>query len=144
MKQTSQKIAVILTVIAMFIFAEQNFSQIRELTDSSKYSNYVGNLRNGINSDNVGLKVNAIQFTGIYQIVENEPLLVEKYKQENDPNIQNLIAISLFMLGDSESLSKIGLDKKSILNDTSLSILMEMYKIKSENRIRNFVTIDKQ
>ncbi len=74
MKQTSQKIAVMLTVIAMFIFADQNFSQIRELTDSSKYSNYVGNLRNGINSDNVGLKVNAIQFTGIYQIVENEPL----------------------------------------------------------------------
>ena len=142
MKQTSLKIVVVLTVLAMVTLTSQNFSQVRELVASSKYSEFVGNLKNGINSDNVGLKVNAIQFTGIYQIVENESLLIEKYKEEKDPNIRNLIAVSLFMVGDSVALSKIGLTEKNILNNISLTMLVEMYKVRSERKIRNFATLD--
>ena len=142
MKQTSIKIVVVLTVLAMVTLTSQNFSQVRDLTTSSKYSDFVGNLKSGINSDNDGLKVDAIQFTGIYQIVENESLLIEKYKEEKNPNIKNLIAVSLFMVGDSLALSKIGLSEKSILNNISLSMLVEMYKVKSERKIRNFATLD--
>jgi len=142
MKQTSIKIVVVLTVLAMVTLTSQNFSQVRDLTTSSKYSDFVGNLKNGINSDNDGLKVDAIQFTGIYQIVENESLLIEKYKEEKNPNIKNLIAVSLFMVGDSLALSKIGLSEKSILNNISLSMLVEMYKVKSERKIRNFAILE--
>jgi len=142
MKQTSIKIVVVLTVLAMVTLTSQNFSQVRDLTTSSKYSDFVGNLKSGINSDNDGLKVDAIQFTGIYQIVENESLLIEKYKEEKNPNIKNLIAVSLFMVGDSLALSKIGLSEKSILNNISLSMLVEMYKVRSERKIRNFATLD--
>jgi hypothetical protein len=142
MKQTSIKIVVVLTVLAMVTLTSQNFSQVRDLTTSSKYSDFVGNLKSGINSDNDGLKVDAIQFTGIYQIVENESLLIEKYKEEKNPNIKNLIAVSLFMVGDSLALSKIGLSEKSILNNISLSMLVEMYKVKSERKIRNFAILE--
>lgn len=142
MKQTSLKIVVVLTVLAMVTPTSQNFSQVRDLTTSSKYSDFVGNLKSGINSDNDGLKVDAIQFTGIYQIVENESLLIEKYKEEKNPNIKNLIAVSLFMVGDSLALSKIGLSEKSILNNISLSMLVEMYKVKSERKIRNFAILE--
>ena len=143
MKQKTQKIVAVLTVLLMVIFASQSFSQVREHVSASEYAKYVGNLQNGINSDNVGLKINAIQFTGIYQITENSSLLIKKYKEEKDPNIKNIIAISLYMLGDSEALAKIGLDEKSILKNISLSMLAEMYKVKSESKIRHLMTLNK-
>ena len=143
MKQKSQKIVAVLTVLLMITLTSQSFSQLRENLTSSEYDKYVGNLQNGINSDNLGLKTNAIQFTGIYQITENSTLLISKYKEEKDPSIKNLIAISLFMLGDSKVLAKIGLDEKSILKNISLSMLAEIYKLKSASKIRNFVTLNK-
>ena len=143
MKQNSQKIVSVLTLVLMVAFVSQSFSQLREHIPASEYAMYVGNLQNGINSDNPGLKINAIQFTGIYQITENSSLLVSKYKEEKDPNIKNLIAISLFMLENSEGLAKIGLDEKSILENISLSMLAEMYKVRSESKIRNSITLNK-
>ncbi len=144
MRQTSQKIVVVLTVLLMVAFTSQSFSQIRDHISSEAYAKYVGNLQNGINSDNVGLKISAIQFTGIYQITENSSLLVKKYKEEKDPKIKSLIAISLFMLGDSEALTKIEFDEKSILNNKSLSMLAEMYKIKSDSKIRSITALEQE
>lgn len=143
MKQKTQKIVAVLTVLLMVIFASQSFSQVREHVSASEYAKYVGNLQNGINSDNVGLKINAIQFTGIYQITENSSLLIKKHKEEKDLNIKNIIAISLYMLGDPEALAKIGLDEKSILKNISLSMLAEMYNVKSESKIRHLMTLNK-
>ena len=143
MKQTTQKFVAVLTVLFMVAFTSQSYSQLREHVPSSEYAKYVGNLQNGINSDNVGLKINAIQFTGIYQITENLSLLISKYKEEKDQNIKNIIAISLYMLEDPEALAKIGLDEKSILKNISLSMLAKMYKVKSESKIRNFETLSK-
>jgi len=142
MKQTSQKFVVVLTVLLMVVFTSQSFSQIKEEVSAKQYSNMVANLQNGINSDNVGLKICTIQYTGIYKITENASLLVSKYKEEKDPDIKNLIAISLFMLGDSEALAQIGLDRKSILNNISLSMLAQMYEVSSEIEIRNFENIN--
>ena len=142
MRQTSQKFVVVLTVLLMVAFTSQSFSQIREHISSEAYAKYVGNLQSGINSDNVGLKISAIQFTGIYQVTENSALLVKKYKEEKDPKIKSLIAISLFMLGDSEALTKIDFDEKSVLKNTSLSILAEMYKMKSDSKIRSINAVE--
>lgn len=142
MKQSSQKIVVVLTVLLMVVFTSQSFSQIREHISSEEYAMYVGNLQNGINSDNVGLKISAIQFTGLYQVTENTALLISKYKEENDQNIKNLITISLFLLGDSEALIEIGLNEKSMLNNISLSMLADMYKIKSDSKIRNIASLE--
>ncbi len=142
MRQTSQKFVVVLTVLLMVAFTSQSFSQIKEHITAEEYAKYVGNLQSGINSDNVGLKISAIQFTGLYQVTENTSLLVSKYKEEKDQNIKHLIAISLFLIGDSEALMKIGLDEKSILNNFSLSMLAEMYKIKAGSKIRNIAALD--
>ena len=142
MRQTSQKIVAVLTVLLMVTFTSQSFSQIRDHVSSETYARYVGNLQNGINSDNVGLKIRSIQFTGIYQITENSSLLVKKYKEEKDPKIKSLIAISLIMLGDSEALTKIDFDEKSILENISLSMLAEMYKIKSDRKIRSIAALE--
>ena len=142
MKQTSQKFVVVLTVLLMVAITSQSFSQIKEHVSAKQYAIMVGNLQNGINSDNVGLKRSTIQFSGIYKVTENASLLVSKYKEEKDPDIKNLIAISLFMLGDSEALAQIGLDRKSILNNISLSMLAQMYKVSSEIEIRNFENIN--
>ena len=143
MRQTSQKFVIVLTVLLMVAFTSQSFSQIKEHISSEAYAKYVGNLQSGINSDNIGLKISAIQFTGIYQITENSALLLKKYKEEKNPKIKSLIAISLFMLGDSEALAKIDFDEKSILKSTSLSMIAEMLKLKSDSKIRNIVALEK-
>ena len=140
MKQISNKLATVLTVILIVVFTNQSFSQLREHVSSTEYTKYVGNLQNGINSDNVGLKISAIQMTALYQVTENSTLLFSKYKEEKDSNIKSLIAITLFMLGDSKVLAELDLDEKSILQNASLSIFAEMYKAKSETNIRNFAT----
>ena len=142
MRQTSQKFVVVLTVLLMVTFTSQSFSQIKEHISTEAYAKYVGNLQSGINSDNVGLKISAIQFTGLYQVTENTSLLIAKYKEEKDQNIKNLIAISLFLIGDSEALLKIGLTENSILNNISLSMLAEMYKIKSDRKIRSIASLE--
>jgi hypothetical protein len=142
MKQTSQKFVVALTVLLMVAFTSQSFSQIKDRMSAKQYANAVANLQIGINSDNVGLKISTIQFTGIYKVTENTSLLVAKYTEEKDPDIKNLIAISLYMLGDSEALAKIGLNKKSILNNISLGMLAEMYKVTSTIEIRNFADLN--
>lgn len=143
MKQTSKKFTAVLTIILMVAFTNQSFSQLRENISNDKYKRCVRNLQSGINSDNVGLKISAIQFTGLYQITENSSLLFSKYKEEKDPNIKNLILISLFMLGDKEALAKLDINEKSILNNISLSMLAEMYKVKSKSKIRNSETLSK-
>ena len=143
MKRTSQNIVAVLTLVVMVAFTSQNYSQMKENISSAAYAKYVGNLQSGINSENIGLKISAIQFTGIYQVTENASLLVSKYKEEKDLDIKNLIAISLYMLGDSIALAEIDLNEKSVLKNISLSMLAEMYKVKSESKIRNLVTLNK-
>ena len=143
MKRTSQNIVAVLTLVVMVAFTSQNYSQMKENISSAAYAKYVGNLQSGINSENIRLKISAIQFTGIYQVTENASLLVSKYKEEKDLDIKNLIAISLYMLGDSIALAEIDLNEKSVLKNISLSMLAEMYKVKSESKIRNLVTLNK-
>ena len=45
MKQKTQKIVAVLTVLLMVIFASQNFSQVREHIPASEYAKYVGNFK---------------------------------------------------------------------------------------------------
>lgn len=138
MKQTSKKFVTVFTVILLFAFSTQNFSQLRNTVEKTKYDNYVGNLKNGINSDNLGLKICAIQFTALYQISENAELLVSKYKVEKNKDMKNLIAFALYIIGDEKALEEINVDEKSILENISLNMLVDIYKFQSAKNVRYF------
>lgn len=66
--------------------------------------NEIGNLIMGITSDNPGLKKSSIYFAGKYQIEEVKEFLENELKTETDPNTKILIALSLFKIGDPQSI----------------------------------------
>lgn len=138
MKQTSKKFVTVFTVILLFAFSTQNFAQLRDTVEKVKYDRYVGNLKNGINSNNNGLKICAIKFTALYQISENAQLLVSKYKVEKNEDIKNLIAFALYMIGDQKALEQINVDEKSLLKNISLNMIVDIYKLQSGSNLRHF------
>lgn len=133
MKHLSKRIVTTLTIILLFAFSTQNFSQLKNSVNPSKWDRYVANLRNGINSENIGLKKSAIQFTCFYNIKENIPLLVRKYNEEKNQEIKDFIALSLYIIGDSSALKQINLTEESILNKISVNMFVEIYKYNIEN-----------
>ena len=69
-----------------------------------KQKRMIGNLVNGINSDNEGLKRSAIYYAGKYKVDEAVDALVEQLKNETSTENKYLISLSFsgFVFSDSE------------------------------------------
>ena len=65
----------------------------------------IENLKNGIKSDNTGLKKSAIYFAGYYRVSETVPALTEVVKSENEPGTRILIALVLYRIGDEKGIN---------------------------------------
>jgi len=65
----------------------------------------IENLKNGIKSDNEGLKKCAIYFAGYYRVSETVPTLAEVVKKETQPSTKILIALVLYRIGDERGIS---------------------------------------
>jgi HEAT repeat protein len=81
-----------------------------------KNKNAVENLKNGIRSDNNGLKRSSIYFAGYYRLTETVPALIEQIKKETDSRTKILIALVLFKIGDENG---IGLVKELAAKDNN-------------------------
>jgi hypothetical protein len=68
---------------------------------------FIENLKNGIKSDNTGLKKSAIYFAGYYRVSETIPALVEIEMKETEPGTRILIALVLYRIGDEKGISLI-------------------------------------
>ncbi len=69
----------------------------------SKYA--IENLKNGIKSDNPGLRKSAIYFAGYYMLSETVPTLIETVKNETEPATRILIALVLYRIGDEKGIN---------------------------------------
>ncbi|MBI2417290.1 MAG: HEAT repeat domain-containing protein [Ignavibacteriales bacterium] len=83
------------------------FAQKPVLTPSAKNKFAVQNLVTGINSENAGLKRSAIYMAGKYSVTEVLPALFKKMAQEDDPGTRILIALSVYNIGQPESILKL-------------------------------------
>jgi HEAT repeat protein len=71
---------------------------------SMKNKQAVENLKNGIKSDNNGLKRSSIYYAGFYRMTETVPALTEILKKESDPKTRILIALVLYKIGDGKGI----------------------------------------
>lgn len=67
--------------------------------------NAISNLKNGIESENTGLKRSAIYFAGYYKVDEMVESIREEMLNSNDPQIQVLAALALYEIGDERVMS---------------------------------------
>ena len=78
---------------------------------SNKYKNITENsietLKQGIKSDNTGLRKSSIYMAGFYKIDEAVDILSGQLLVEKDPGIKILIALSLYNIGNPEGVEAI-------------------------------------
>lgn len=90
---------------------------------SSKYKNITVNsletLKQGIKSDNPGLRRSSIYMAGLYKIDEAVETLTEQLDKENNPGIRVLIALSLYNIGNQDGMDAV---KELSVNDSDKEV----------------------
>jgi hypothetical protein len=104
MKRYSSLIKTVL-IGGMIIVGSVTYAGSDPSQSVSKSKNAIENLKNGIRSDNAGLKRSAIYFAGYYRMNETVPALTEQIRKETDPKTRILIALVLYRIGDEKSIS---------------------------------------
>jgi hypothetical protein len=100
---TKTKLVAII-LVALFssnVFAKPLGSQAEEFNRVVKF---IKNLAVGIESENTGLKECCIYFAGYYGYKELGDVLVKQLKKEQNPDTRVLILLSLYRIGDKESI----------------------------------------
>ncbi len=81
------------------------------LAQSSNYKNInelsLKSLKQGIQSDNPGLRKSAIYKAGYYKIDEAVETLVEQLEKEQIPSTRVLIALTLYNIGNSDGMEAV-------------------------------------
>jgi len=78
---------------------------------SSKYKNVTENsletLKQGIRSDNTGLRRSSIYMAGLYKIDEAVETLKDQLEKEQNSGIKILIALSLYSIGNPDGMEAV-------------------------------------
>ena len=86
---------------------------------SSKYKNIteysLETLKQGIRSDNPGLRRSSIYMAGLYKIDEAVEALTEQLEKEDNADTRILIALSLYNIGDPDGMKAV---KKLAVSDS--------------------------
>ncbi len=90
---------------------------------SSNYKNInehsLQSLKEGIKSDNPGLRKSAIYLAGYYKIDEAVETLVEELEKVKDPSTRVLIALSLYNIGTRDGMEAV---KALAANDKDIKV----------------------
>jgi HEAT repeat protein len=95
--------AVLLT--AILTTGSLAYAKTNPTDPNMKGRNAVENLKNGIKSENEGLKKSAIYYAGYYRVSETVPVLTETVKNETEPSTKILIALVLYRIGDEKGIN---------------------------------------
>ncbi len=114
---SKERLSVFLLTALIFLFAAPSILPQSQATDINP--KFIGNLNIGIKSDNEGLRKSCIYFTGLYQLKECVPALVEQLAKEEEPDVKILIALSLYRIGDNKGIKAI---ESLSMNDTSARV----------------------
>jgi len=113
MKRKSNLTAAVL-LVALLINCSLAYAKSSSLDPDLKSKTALENLKNGIRSDNEGLRKSAIYFAGYYRISETVPVLTEIVKNESKPSTRILIALVLYRIGDEKGINLV---KNMAIND---------------------------
>lgn len=100
--------------------------------------NSIESLRDGITSNNNGLRRSAIYMAGFYEINEVANTLCDELKNEINPAVKVLLALALYKIGDENSLNMIeSLSKTEKDDDTRRMMFAITEQIKLDRIITN-------
>jgi hypothetical protein len=97
----------LLTLFAALVFTNLSMGQTEKAPKPLFKENAIKNLIVAIKSENEGLRKSGIYFAGLYEIKEAVETLVEEFKNEKNPKIRVLIALSLYRIGDEKGMESI-------------------------------------
>ncbi len=102
--KTAATMLIVLLVVVMTMGPEVK-------AQSSNYKNITKNsiatLKDGIHSENQGVRKSSIYMAGLYKINEAVDALIEELKSEKDANTKVLIALSLYNIGDPKGMEAV-------------------------------------
>ncbi len=109
MKTTISKSKTMLVAVTLFalLFTTVLNAQKTITKTELKQKRMIGNLVNGINSDNEGLKRSAIYYAGKYKVDEAVDALVEQLEIETSTENKYLISLSLYLIGDNKGIEAV-------------------------------------
>ena len=109
----------VLIIVSLLLLASISYSQsqdqkktlkhvsVSEFSDRQWTEKNIANLITGIQSDNLGLRKSAIYLSGLYEITEAVPVLVDQLKKEENADVKILTALVLFRLEDPKGMEAI-------------------------------------
>lgn len=99
-----------ITALAVLLVIALN-ANIGLQAQSNKYKNVtqqsIETLKQGIKSDNPGLRKSSIYMAGLYKIDEAVDALTAQLSKEKNPGTRILIALSLYNIGDPEGMEAV-------------------------------------
>ncbi len=125
-------------VLSMLLASSFVYSQSNRDVEANKQEKFLNNLLLGMDSDNPGLRNSSIFMVGKYKLEEAGHKLVERAKISNDDRVLQLIAWSLFEIGDEEHYEELQDVAKNYKSDKVKEIISYLKEIK---RLEKSVTL---
>jgi hypothetical protein len=122
-------LAVLVILLTSSVFAQNNFSNT-----TAKDKNAVGNLINGIKSDNEGLKRSCIYFAGKYKVAKTVDALIEELEDAETTESKYLISLSLYLIGDSRGIEAVRKVAATDQNPRTRNLVSAVYKAHVNNQ----------
>jgi hypothetical protein len=109
MKTTNSISKTILVAVTFFVLLFTTVLNAQKTITKAelKQKRMIGNLVNGINSDNEGLKRSAIYYAGKYKVNEAVDALVEQLENETSTENKYLISLSLYLIGEDKGIKAV-------------------------------------
>ena len=109
MKRTNNTFvkSAVLTILTVLVFASATMGQSTKGTNPLFKENAIKNLIVGIQSENEGLRKNAIYYAGLYEIKEAAEALIDQFKNEKNTKVRVLIALALYKIGDGTGMEAV-------------------------------------
>lgn len=102
MKSVTTLVVLLVVLISANMGLQAQSSSYKNINDYSLES-----LKQGIQSDNPGLRKSAIYMAGLYKIDEAVETLVKQLDREKNPSTRVLIALSLYNIGNPHGMDAV-------------------------------------
>ncbi len=130
--------ATLLLVFFAILFATNINAQEIKSNSHSFSKNDIGNLNNGIKSENPGLRRSAIYFAGKYLLKESSENLLDQLEIEDDKCIRILIVKVLYLIGNDEFMDDIYMVAKNDEDVKVRKFASSVYSMMKLERSLNF------
>ena len=116
----------LVVIILVALFTTNILAKPAEGEKQDRIKRAIENLAVGIESQNDGVRNCSIFFAGYYEFNELTDVLVKQLKKEQNPDTRAMILLSLYRIGDKESIET----AKQLVRYDDDQVLKEMLSVK--------------